>query len=659
MGPMLEALFRPITIGPLTLKNRIVMPPMVTGFAGVDWGVTQRLIDYHIERAKGGVGLIIIESNSIDPSGAGPHAHLGIHSDAFIAGLNHLAEILQAYGVKVGLQLGHVGRQTVYIKDRHPPLAPSPIMCAHLRNNPKAVEPVALGTHQIQALAVKYGEAAQRVKTAGLDLVEVHGAHGYLINQFMSPFTNKRSDQYGGDLSGRMKFPLEVLQSIRNAVGPEFPVSFRINGADFIEGGLTLDDSKQIAKMLQQNGASLIHVTGAIIESYLNPEDKKYTIPPMCMDRGCYVHLAQAIKKNINIPVIAVGRINDPVLGNQIIKEGKADLVSIGRGMIADPQLPIKAKEGRFDEIRRCIACNICITRMSGGLGVKCSVNASVGRERHYKITKAEKPKSIAIIGGGPAGMEAARVAALRGHNVVIYEKENQLGGMLNLAVKSPHKEEIKTLIEYLKTQIHRLNIKTNRNIRITVEELHKLKHDVFILATGSTPLLPNIPGLNGNNVVSANDILNRNSEIINQNRSIAIVGGGLVGCETAEYMAAESTGSVVIKIIEMMDRLAMDAIPVEREFLLQRLTEYNVQVLLNTRVEEINNDGLVVTDANGKKGTINCTLVVVAAGAKPNKDLHQFINQRENETYVIGDCGSPGRIFDAIHDASHISRIL
>jgi 2,4-dienoyl-CoA reductase-like NADH-dependent reductase (Old Yellow Enzyme family)/thioredoxin reductase len=653
----LNSLFNPIKIGSMEVKNRIVMPPMVTLFAGMDRGVTDRLIDYHVERARGGVGMIIVESTDVDPLGVRPSPRLGIFKDNFITGLNRLAEAVKPYGVRIGLQLGHPGRQAKWVGDGLPPVAPSPLMCRYEGRSADAKKPRELSLEEIQGLVEKFSDGALRAERAGFDLVEVHGAHGYLINQFVSPYTNKRTDQYGGDLEGRMRFPLEILRAIRKKVGEDFPIGFRINGDDYVEGGLTLEDTTVIAGMLEREGASTIHVSGGMYESILSEDRKMSMVQPMCVPQGCFVHLAEEVKRAVDLPVIAVGRVNDPVLANDIIKSGRADLVSMGRALISDPELPVKAKEGRLEEIRKCIACNRCVTRMGEFLSIKCSINADVGRERQYRIEKASVSKKVMVVGGGPAGMEAARVAALRGHTVSLYEKGERLGGQLLLSTKPPFKGEIEHLTQYLSHQLRKLGIEVLLDTEVEPEMIDVLRPDFLILATGSTPLIPPFSGINSGHVVTAHRVLEEGVGLLEGKDNVVVVGGGMVGCETAEFIWEESNRQKGIVIVEMLAELASDVDPGEREFLIQRLGKKGIEARLNVKADEIREDGVITLDKEGKRHLVKGEAIVLAMGADPDRNLAASLQEKGATFWTIGDCAGPGKIFDAMHEAAHIAR--
>ena len=635
----MSKLFEPIKIGTMKLKNRIVMPPMGTNFASEDGFVTKRLVNYHVERAKGGVGLIIVEGAYVEPRGKGSVRQLAVDHDDKISGLKELAAAIQANGAKAALQLFHGGRQSQSLIIGTQPVSASEVFCRLTRETPRA-----LTVEEIQDVIEAFAEGARRTKAAGFDAVEIHGAHGYLINQFLSPLTNKRTDEYGGDVKGRTRFLLEILELTRDKVGSDYPILCRINGDDYIEGGLILEETKKIAQMLEAAGVDVLHVSGGIYDSPV-----PVTSGPMALPRGHMVHLAAGIKKVVNVPVIAVGRINDPELAEKILLEGKADLVSMGRALLADPDLPKKAAAGALDDIRSCTACDECMARLFFNKDIACSVNAALGREDEYRIRKAQVAKRVLIVGGGPAGMEAARVSALRGHEVVLYEKRDRLGGQLNLAVVPPHKEEMKSVAPYLESQIRKLGVKVVLGEEVTPLLVEKIKPDVVFIATGSVPAIPEILGVEGDHVVTAHDLLAGKASV---KERVVVVGGGMVGAETAEFLAEKGKK---MTILEMLGRIGIDMVPMAILMLYQRLKKLGVAMITNAKVQRITEDG-VVYEKDGEKQTVEADSVVLAAGSKPNISLMKALKGKVAEIYAIGNAKETGNVLEAIHEASQMA---
>jgi len=396
----LDSLFSPISIGSLRIENRIVMPPMATNYSSTEGYVTDKQIDYYVERAKGGVGYITVEHTGILEQGKASPKMLLINSDTHASHFKKLVDAIHDAGGKVFIQINHAGRQTMPSVTGSPIVGPSPI--SHLPDPPEEMIPRELTVAEIESLIQAYTDAAKRVKEIGADGVEIHMAHGYLLCAFLSPFSNKRTDEYGGNIQGRAKFAVEVLKSVRKQVGDDFPISCRLSGDEYVEGGLEIEQTRQIAKILESEGADVLHISAANAASvYMNH-------PPYYLEEGVFVHLAQAVKSVVNIPVIAVGRIRNPKMANQIIQDGKADLISMGRALIADPHLPSKAREERYEEIIPCISCNKCIQTLRKD-SVRCSVNPEAGNEARFRFQKTAQPKKVWIVGGGPAGLMTSR----------------------------------------------------------------------------------------------------------------------------------------------------------------------------------------------------------------------------------------------------------
>ena len=469
-------LFEPGMIGKMRVKNRIVFPPCTTNFAGPFGEVTDRLIKYYAERARGGVGLIIVENTQVKyPEGKNVSCQLRLDDDKYIPGCQELAEAVHVYGAKVFQQIHHAGRQP-HNTEGVQPVAPSAIPCGFLQ-----IPVRELTSDEIWDLVERFSETALRVKKSGMDGVEFHGAHGYLICQFMSPHTNQRVDEWGGTFKRRMKFIMEIIKRSRQKVGPDFPLCLRYSADEFVSGGLTLNDTKEIARMVEGAGIDVLHVSAGIYESMPT------LLEPMRYEEGWRVYLAEEIKKVVKIPVITVGQIKTPAFAERILKEGKADFVALGRPLIADPQWPNKAREGRDEDIRKCISCNTgCIgAHVFYDLYMRCTVNPVVGRESSYGIGYADTKKNVLVIGGGPAGMEAARISALRGHQVTLYEKQEKLGGNLIPGGVPDFKSEEHKLTEWYENELRDQSVGIFTNLEVTPQEIIHKGPDVVFLATG------------------------------------------------------------------------------------------------------------------------------------------------------------------------------
>jgi len=640
----LKKILEPIQINSLELKNRLVVPAMGTDFANSDGTVSERLKDYLVARADGGFGLIITEITAISRYGKGMANQLSIWDDKFIPGFKNLAMAIHAKEAKVAVQLYHPGRQTFSFLTGRPVVAPSAIPCPVCREIPKE-----LTVEEIRELEEQFAEGARRAKEAGIDAVEIHGAHGYLVAQFMSGYANHRSDAYGGDLEGLLRFPIEIVHKIRAKVGDDYPIIFRLSGDERVAGGRTIQETKTIIPLLEQAGVNAFHVSTGVYAS------SDYITAPMAIPPGYNVSAAGEVKKATSVPVIAVGRINDPRMVEEILKEGQADLVAMGRASLADPELPKKAADGNYEDIRWCIACNQgCIDRLLDleETGISCLVNPSVGKEKEMALTPASRSKKVLVVGGGPGGMEVARVAALRGHEVSLYEKEEKLGGQFKLAAMPPCKQEITKIINYLSIQIKKAGVKVALGKEVTEEIIDELQPEVVVIATGGTPVIPDIPGIEQERVVTAFDVLESK---VTPGRSILVIGGGMVGCETADFL-----GQIMgcrVTLVEALPRVAQDVGDATRHFLLQRLAQRRVKIITSAAVKQLTNDGAIL-ERNGKEETLSgFDTVVLAMGVAPVNGLAEKVRGKTKEMYVIGDAKQPRKALDAIAEAAEIGR--
>jgi 2,4-dienoyl-CoA reductase-like NADH-dependent reductase (Old Yellow Enzyme family)/thioredoxin reductase len=631
-------LFEPCTIGNVEIPNRIAMPPCTTNLAREGF-VSDCTVDYYAEIGRGGVGLIIVEDSIVDSSN-GRHTYndLLVDDDKYIPGLRRLAQAIRAGGAKAALNLSHAGTGAgrPYVKRGMSPVAPSAIP-----DHPGEVVPRELRIEEIVELEDKFAEAALRAREAGFDVLSLHGAHGYLIYQFISPTRNHRQDIYGGDLTGRMRFLLEIIRKTKAKVGDDYPILVRIAAIERAEGGHTLDDGKEISRRLEAAGIDCI---SASVDYGLNParRDIPPTTAPMRVPRACYVYLATALKEVVSIPVMTANRIVTPQLAEEILEQGKADIIGIGRGVIADPEWAKKAIEGRELEIRHCIACQYCLSRATALGDIRCAVNVAAGREAECRIAPATVPKTIFIAGGGPAGLEAARVATLRGHKVHLFEKE-KLGGQLNLACIPPGKAEVRIFLDFEERQINQLGVKVE-NQELTPEAVKEGKPDAVVVATGARPLVPSLPGVEKQNVCNTWQVLR--GEVTVGDR-VVIIGGGEVGAETANHLAAQGKR---VTIVEMMDRMVADGYPYGRELLLFDLAGLGVDLRTSTTAKEITDDGVVV-DYEGKQELVKADTVVLALGTQPNNELFEQLKGIVDELYTVGDCAEARKLANAVEE--------
>lgn len=633
-----------IKIGQIELRNRTAVAPAHTSLASPKDGyVTDRLMDRYEYLARGGWGLICVEVSYIRFDGNLFRNKLSVATDFHVSGLSELASVIKMGGAKASLQIMHGGRQAALqgLRWGYEAIAPSAIPFF-------GVTPREMTTKECEELLDLFALCAARAKEAGFDAVSIHGANGFLPQQFMSPAFNKRRDMFGE----RMLWPTELVRRIKLATGKKFPLIWRFSADEFIgDKGITLEMSqREIVPALEEAGIDCLDVTGGSLDA------PHMIIPTNYQSRGCLMYLARGVKEVAHVPVIGVGNINDPIMARKVIEDNDCDIVSFARAALADPHFAIKMLAGKDDEINKCIACYKCVDRGYAQKSVKCTVNPSFGNERIYQITPAPKKKRVIVVGGGPGGMEAARVAKLRGHDVILYEKGKALGGQLLLAVIPPGKEQIGHLIKYLSTQIKKLEVKINLEVEANKTLIEEINPDAVILATGAIPLIPEFccidsAGINTfQNVVTAFDVL---SKKITVGEKVVVVGGDLVACETADFLAQAGKK---VTIVRRGSEIGTSYGMVLKPLVLKRISDKSIEMIPEIIYDRITDRGLVVIK-DEKEKLIEADTIVIAAGLKPERGLYNALKEKYPDLYMVGDCVEPGDILDAIHQAYFIAR--
>jgi 2,4-dienoyl-CoA reductase-like NADH-dependent reductase (Old Yellow Enzyme family)/thioredoxin reductase len=663
-----KRLFEPGNIAQMKLENRIIMPAMLTNYSTSGGYVSERMKGYYESRSMGGTGLIIVEPSFVHIRGRIRECQIGIHDDKYLAGLSELAASIHKHGAKAAIQLNHGGRRSPSAVSGLQPLAPSPIPATGMEMPREAKQ------DDINEVIDCFVAAAKRAHQAGFDAIEISATTAALIGQFLSLASNCRQDQYGGDLEKRARLLGEVIGAVKNAMGAGYPVWCRVNGMEeaSVEHGLTIDEAKSIALIAQKAGADAIHV-------YVDYDGAPTPIAERPLRDPRLIYLAAGIKSILDVPVIAVGHIS-PDAGEKALRDHKADFIAIGKALIADPELPHKALQGRLSSIRPCITCLACIDTVRAGGPMECSVNARAGRELEWIEKPTERRKKVFVAGGGPAGMEAACVAASRGHEVTLYEKTGRLGGALVLAaVLNPALIELRThLIRELEKMKVGVKTKTELSSAIVEEE----KPDEIILAVGGSPVPLQVPGADGDNVVTISDILNvLEGHIPGRSKGLArglwaigsallryaylpplirwflrfpfpirkhavLIGGGLAGCELGIALA-ESGKKVTI--VEKSGTLLSDTGLTMKAIFLAQMKKHAIRVETADKVLRIDNQGIVVIEKNDLQKRLDADTVVLTLGLKANEHLAERFNQASPNIHFIGDCAEPGRVRQAI----------
>ncbi len=638
----MKHLFSPFRIKNCELKNRIVMPGLASFLIEDDGSITDDTIEHYRLRAAGGTAMVIVEACAVSPEGIVSAHQARIYDDRFIEGLFKIAKAIKSEGSVPAVQIHHGGRQTSIKVIKQKPFAPSPLPCPTIRGD---VEPLTIAG--IQELVQKFGDATNRALEAGFELIEIHGAHGYLINQFLSRFSNIREDEYGGDIIGRTRFSKEIVQEVRNRIGKDFPLSFKISAQEFVSNGLTVNESIKILKILVEAGIDIVQVSAG------NDATPEWICQPMFMKTACLVDSAESIKKALGIPVMAVGRINDPLIADEIVKEDKADLICIGRGLLADSEMPNKAYEGRLDDIRKCIACNTCMESIFRKGRVECLVNPMLGREKEMAFHPAKTPKKVMVVGGGPGGLNVAWVAAKRGHNVHLFEKQSVLGGQLIFGSVTGYKKELLNLVKFLKRQVEKFGVKCHLNKEVTVDILKDEDPDVVILATGSFPASPPVAGIDKNNVVSFEEVLDGKLPL---QKKTVVIGGGPTGCEVALHLTEHACP---VTIVEMLPAIGTGLETMTRKILLRKLKENNVKIMTESKLLRVEGDGVVVADKDDNELFIEAERVVITIGNRPDNRLYDQIKPLGYEIHQIGDCLEPRSAKAAIYESAVLGRSI
>ncbi len=632
-----RAMFSPIQIGEVTIPNRFAVPPMGNNFANTDGSLSKRSLSYYQARAKGGFGLITIESTVVYREAKGGPRKPCLFSDDTIPSFKAVADACHKYGAKVSIQLQHAGPEGNSALTGYPLKAASAIPAADGRETPEVIS-----KEELYQLIESYGDAAARAQKAGIDMVEVHCAHGYLVSTFISARTNNRTDEFGGCFENRMRLPRLIIENIRRKTGGQMPILCRINACDEVDGGQSVQDAAAVAAYLEE----ICHIDGIHVTRAVHLHDE-FMWAPGVIHGGFNADLVTEIKRAVTVPVIIVGRFTEPQYAELLVRQGRADIVAFGRQSIADPELPNKTREGRLDELTPCIGCLLgCVPNMFAGHPITCTLNPAVGRES--EILPAKEKKKVVVIGGGPGGLYAAWLSASRGHEVILLEKNGELGGNFRIASYPPGKGDLSAAVVNLIQKCQKANVDIRLNTEGTTELLSSLHPDAVMIATGSTPLLLPIPGLSDCGYITAQDMLDGKAQV---GHKVLVVGGGMVGCEAAEFLAERGHETA---IIEMKPQIGADVVPENRIYLFRSFEQHHVLLVPGAKVSRFFTDGVSYTLEDGTaKELRGYDNIILAMGSRSNdtlsKDLDGFISQ----VYVIGEAKkSPSNALFATQEA-------
>lgn len=640
-------LFSPIKVGETVVKNRVFMPPISTNLADKGY-VTDALVAHYAARAKGGVGLIVTEVTTVEPTYIYLPGDMSIHDDSFIPGWKKLTEAVHQYDCKILPQLFHPAYMAFPIPGTPRLIAPSNVGPYYAKEAPRSVT-----KEELKVIIKQFGEAALRVKTAGADGVEIHAAHAHgLLGGFLSPLYNKRTDEYGGDISCRLRLTLEVIEEVRKMCGKDFIIDVRISGDEYTDGGLNINDMIYVSKTLEKAGVDMLHVSGGTTIA------RGSSIPAPGTKMGSHALLSEEIKKHVSIPVATVGRITEPWIADELIANDKADICMIGRANLCDAQFVNKAMNGHVEDIRPCIGCLRCLTGIMFGKRVSCTINPSLEIENEDTIKEAEEKKNVLVIGSGPAGMEAAFVAHKRGHHVVLCEKDDKLGGEMNLAAVPIAKQDLTLVIKYMAHKLEGVDVRLNTEV--TLEMLKNEFKDYEVIAgTGASPIVIN-PFTQFKSWMTADDVLAGRAF---PGRKIVIIGGGSVGCETADYLAPLINDLFPrnrdVTILEMANGVMMNESGPGRSLLVRRMMEKGVKIITSAKVDSVTETEINYT-LDGVTHTIkDADTLIFAAGYKKNPAVEEMLEESGLNYHMIGDAHEIGNIKTAITEAYNLTKDL
>lgn len=630
-------MFSPVQIGTVTVPNRFVVPPMGNNFANTDGTLSDRSLAYYRARAKGGFGLITIESTVVYQEAKGGPRKPCLFDDSTVDSFRRVVDACHQYGAKMSIQLQHAGPEGNSALTGYPLKAASAIPAACGREIPEAIS-----NEEIYRLIECYGDAARRAQQAGIDMVEIHCAHGYLVSTFLSQRTNNRTDEFGGCFENRMRLPRLIIENIRRKTGGNLPILCRINSCDEVEGGQSVQDAAAVAAYLEQEcGVDALHITRAV---HLHDE---FMWAPGITHGGFNADLVTEIKRAVSVPIIAVGRFTEPQYAELLVKQGRADLIAFGRQSIADPELPVKARTDRLEELAPCIGCLLgCVPNMFCGKAITCAVNPCAGREA--ELVPAAVSKRVVVVGGGPGGLYAAWACAVRGHQVTLLEQGGELGGNFRIAAYPTGKGQLTEAIRSMIVKAERAGVDIRLHTEATESLLRELAADAVILATGSTPLILPIPGLAECGYVTAQDMLDGKAAM---GQKVLVVGGGMVGCEAAEFLAERGHE---VAVIEMKDVIASDVTPENRQYMFENFEKHHVLLRPSAKVSQFYSDGVDYTLADGADGALRgYDNVVLAMGSRSNNSLREAISAFVPQVFVIGEAAkAPGNAVLATGDA-------